>query len=201
MSQLPRRRRIDIEDVGDVTVVTFLDKRLLDEQNIQLIGQQLFAVVDEQGRRRVLLDMGNVEYFSSAMLGKLLVTLKKLDAAGGRLAACGLASGITEVWEITPLHRLIRAFPTRDLAMRFLGRGAGEELLVACPVGCPGVARASAARTGGEAYLRCPACDARFQVVLPPVPVGGEAEAAVAALGDVTDGPPLTVKVSRPREG
>src|SRR5208283_4492889 len=56
MSSQPRRSRLEVEDIGDVTVVNFVDRKILDEQNIQIIGQQLFSLVDELGRRKVLLN-------------------------------------------------------------------------------------------------------------------------------------------------
>jgi hypothetical protein len=31
---VPSRRRLEVEMVGDVTVVNFLDKRILDEQSV-----------------------------------------------------------------------------------------------------------------------------------------------------------------------
>jgi anti-sigma B factor antagonist len=49
MSQQPRRRRLEVEDSGDVAVVHFVDKKILDEQNIQMIGDDLFRLVDELG--------------------------------------------------------------------------------------------------------------------------------------------------------
>src|SRR5438034_3192904 len=60
-----RSQRLEVEDIGDVTVVNFTDKKILDEQNIQLIGEQLFRLVDELGRRKLLLNFRNVEYLSS----------------------------------------------------------------------------------------------------------------------------------------
>ena len=47
MSAQPRRRRLEVEDIGDVTVVNFVDRKILDEQNIQVIGEQLFSLVDD----------------------------------------------------------------------------------------------------------------------------------------------------------
>ena len=70
--QTPRRRRLEVEDIGDITVVNFVDKKILDEQNIQVIGEQLFSLVDELGRRKILLNFKNVEFLSSAALGKKL---------------------------------------------------------------------------------------------------------------------------------
>src|SRR2546430_16938139 len=84
MSTQPRRRRLEVEDIGDVTVVNFVDRKILDEQNIQIIGEQLFSLVDQEGMRKLLLNFGNVEYLSSAALGKLIPLNKKLQAAGGR---------------------------------------------------------------------------------------------------------------------
>ena len=38
--------RIDVSDVGDVSVVQFRDRKILDESNIQEMGQELFELVD-----------------------------------------------------------------------------------------------------------------------------------------------------------
>src|SRR3974377_875551 len=100
MTSQPRRRRLEVEDIGDVTVVNFTDRKILDEQNIQVIGEQLFSLVDEAGRKKVLLNFGNVEYLSSAALGKLITLNKKLQAVGGRLIMCNIGPEIYDVCEI-----------------------------------------------------------------------------------------------------
>ena len=88
MSQPPRRRRLEIEDIGDITVVTFLLRRILDKLDIQVIGEQLFSLVDEVGRRKILLNVSKVELLSGAALGKLTALHQKLQAVGGRLFLC-----------------------------------------------------------------------------------------------------------------
>src|SRR6266478_8561678 len=105
MSEKHRRRRLEVEDIGDVTVVNFVDRKILDEQNIQIIGEQLFGLVDEVGRRKLLLNFGNVEFLSSAALGKFITLQKKLQAASGRLILCGIDPEIYEVFEITHLDK------------------------------------------------------------------------------------------------
>jgi anti-sigma B factor antagonist len=105
MSSQPRRRRLEVEHIGDVTVVNFVDRKILDEQNIQVIGDQLFSLVDQEGLRKLLLNFGNVEYLSSAALGKLITLNKKLQAAGGRLILCNIDPQIYEVFEITKLDK------------------------------------------------------------------------------------------------
>jgi anti-sigma B factor antagonist len=107
MSAQPRRRRLEVEDIGDVTVVNFTDRKILDEQNIQIIGEQLFSLVDELGRTKLLLNFGNVEYLSSAALGKLITLNKKLQGVKGKLILCNIHPQIYEVFEITKLNKLL----------------------------------------------------------------------------------------------
>ncbi len=106
MTAQPKRRRLEVEDIGEVTVVNFTDKKILDEQNIQVIGEQLFNLVDELGRRKILLNFRNVEYLSSAALGKFITLNKKVKAAEGTLILCSIDPQIYEVFEITKLNKL-----------------------------------------------------------------------------------------------
>lgn len=110
-------RRIDIEEVGDVTVVRFLDKRILDETNIQLIGNQLFGLVDEDQRSKIVLDFTNVEYLSSAALGKLITLDKKVKAVKGKLRLCGIRPEIYEVFSITRLNKVFTIFDDQEKAL------------------------------------------------------------------------------------
>ena len=105
-SQPARRRRLEVEDIGDIAVVNFVDKKILDEQNIQMIGDDLFRLVDELGRRKVLLNFSNVEFMSSAALGKLIALRKKVQEAGGKLVLCRIRPEIYEVFVITRLDKM-----------------------------------------------------------------------------------------------
>jgi anti-sigma B factor antagonist len=118
MSSPPRRRRLEVEDIGEVTVVNFTDRKILDEQNIQIIGEQLFSLVDEAGRRKLLLNFGNVEYMSSAALAKLITLNKKLQPVGGRMILCNVDAQIMEVFEITKLNKLFTILPTEQEALQ-----------------------------------------------------------------------------------
>src|SRR6202045_17370 len=106
MSSRRKRRRLEVEDYGDITVVNFIDRKILDEQNIQKIGEDLFSLVDELGRKKILLNFSNVEYLSSAALGKFITLNKKVHASGGKLVMCNINEEIFEVFEITKLNRL-----------------------------------------------------------------------------------------------
>lgn len=108
MSAEPRKRRLEVEEIGDVTVVNFVDRKILDEQNIQIIGEQLFELVDSEGRKKILLDFKNVDYLSSAALGKLITLNKKANTSGGKLVLCNIRPEIKEVFEITKLDKFFK---------------------------------------------------------------------------------------------
>jgi anti-sigma B factor antagonist len=118
MSTQPRRRRLEVENIGDVTVVNFVDRKILDEQNIQIIGEQLFSLVDEESSRKMLLNFGNVEYLSSAALGKLITLNKKLQNAKGKLILCNIDPQIHEVFEITKLDKFFRIIKDEQTALQ-----------------------------------------------------------------------------------
>ena len=118
MSQQPRRRRLEVEDSADVAVVNFIDKKILDEQNIQMIGDDLFRLVDELGRRKILLNFSNVEFLSSAALGKLITMNRKVQAVRGKLLLCNITKEIREVFEITKLDKLFTIMPDEQAALQ-----------------------------------------------------------------------------------
>jgi len=118
MSSQPRRRRLEVEQIGDVTVVNFVDRKILDEQNIQILGDQLFSLVDHDGLRKLLLNFGNVEYLSSAALGKLITLNKKLQGVGGRLVLCNIDPQIYEVFEITRLDKFFNIQKEEQAALQ-----------------------------------------------------------------------------------
>jgi anti-sigma B factor antagonist len=99
-------RRLDVTEVGDVTVVRFLDHKIVEDVNIQELGQEMFRLVESDGRRRVLLDFSSVDFLSSAALGKLITLDKKMKAHGGALKLANIRREIYEVFDITKLNRL-----------------------------------------------------------------------------------------------
>jgi anti-sigma B factor antagonist len=111
------KQHLKVEMNGDVAEVQFLVKRILDEPTIQAIAEQLFGLVDQDGKRKLLLNFTNVEYMSSAALGKLINLHKKLQALKGQLAMCNVIPQIFEVFAITKLDKIFKIFPDVDGAM------------------------------------------------------------------------------------
>ncbi len=99
-------RRLELSEVGDVTVVQFVDRKILDEANIQDLGQELFQLVEADERKKILLSFTSVDFLSSAALGKLITLDKKVKAHNGTLKLCNIRPEIYEVFAITKLNKL-----------------------------------------------------------------------------------------------
>lgn len=114
---MSKDRRIDIEEIGAVTVVRLLEKKILDEANIEALGQELYALVDRDGRRKVVLDFKAVEYLSSAALGKLVSLEKKMNLAKGKLVLCSIRKDIYEVFKLLQLPKVLTICSDVDEAL------------------------------------------------------------------------------------
>jgi anti-sigma B factor antagonist len=99
-------QRLDIDEVGDVTVVRFRDHKIVEDINIQQLGQEMFQLVEVDNRDKLLLNFSTVGFLSSAALGKLITLDKKMKAHGGSLKLSNIRPEIYEVFAITKLNRL-----------------------------------------------------------------------------------------------
>ena len=99
-------QRLDVNEVGDVTVVRFRDHKIVEDISIQQLGQELFHLVEVDNRDKLLLNFSSVDFLSSAALGKLITLDKKMKAHGGSLKLSNIRPEIYEVFAITKLNRL-----------------------------------------------------------------------------------------------
>jgi anti-sigma B factor antagonist len=105
------QRRLETSEVGDVTVVRFVDRKILDVTNIHELGRELFQLVEEQNRKKLLLNFSTVEFLSSETLGELIKLEKKVKQHTGKLVLTNIKPEIYEVFAITRLNKL---FDIRD---------------------------------------------------------------------------------------
>ena len=110
-------KRLNVSDVGDVTVVQFRDQEIMDDLGIHETGQELVRLVDEEGRRKVLLNFASVGFMSSAALGKLITLNKRVKGQGGVLKMCNIRPEIREIFAVTRLDRLFDIQPDEPEAL------------------------------------------------------------------------------------
>ena len=103
---MPAYLRVEVTEVGDVTVIRFRSRRIVDDVDIQELGSELFSLVETDKRDKLLLNFSTVDFLGSAALGKLITLDKKMKARGGVLKLSNIKPEIYEVFAITQLNRL-----------------------------------------------------------------------------------------------
>lgn len=106
-----------ISEIRGVTVVNFRDVSILDGVAIEQISDQLYALVDEKARRKLVLDFSHVKFLCSTMLGVLVSLEKKSQAIGGKTVICGLRPELYKVFKIMNLHKVLEFAESEEKAL------------------------------------------------------------------------------------
>jgi anti-sigma B factor antagonist len=110
--------RLRVRDKNGVTQIEFIDRNILDEANIQHIGEEIGAIIDKGAKPRLLISFQNVDHLSSAALGTLITINTRVKNKGGQLRLADIDPQIYEVFVITKLNRLFQIHPTSDDALK-----------------------------------------------------------------------------------
>ena len=105
----------NVTDNG-VHISKLVPSKILDELQINEIGQQIIALIDK-GARKLVLDFSNVDHLSSSALGMLITTKKRLDSVNGSLKLCSIQPQIFQVFQITKLNKLFTIYDTTAEAL------------------------------------------------------------------------------------
>jgi len=100
--------RLRVKKLEDVTQIEFIDRNILDEANIQMIGEEIGALVDAHPKPKLLISFVNVDHLSSAALGTLITINNKVKGRGGQLRLADIDPQIYEVFVITRLNKLFQ---------------------------------------------------------------------------------------------
>ncbi len=120
-AQRGRRRLVELTTLGvdhdGVMRIEFIDRNILDEANIQQIGEEIGKIVDGQSQPKVLISFQNVDHLSSAALGTLITINNKIRGKEGQLRLADIDPQIYEVFVITKLNKLFQIFDSADQAL------------------------------------------------------------------------------------
>lgn len=97
---------LSFETHGPITVGEVKTASVLDAMNVTEFGQELSAHAQAHPGVNLLLDFGQVDYLSSAVLTELLKVHQIAEKTGGSLRLCALNGDIRNVFEITNLNKM-----------------------------------------------------------------------------------------------
>ena len=103
---------IKVTDTRRVALVEVAGR--VDSTTASKLGEQLNAVIDD-GKNRIVLDLENVEYMSSAGLREIVTALKKVQnlASRGDLRIASPSERVREVLELAGLDEIFKIFDTQ----------------------------------------------------------------------------------------
>lgn len=112
--------RLSIRQIQGVTMAEFLDKEIyiFDELSVHEIGESLFATVLEHSSIKLLLSFLNVDYFSSALLGTLIILSKKVAENGGTFKLCSINPSIYQMFVLTKLDQIFEIYEDEKKALQ-----------------------------------------------------------------------------------
>jgi anti-anti-sigma factor len=111
---------LEVDQVGEVTIVRFKIPWILKEGTIEAIGEALYGLAAGPDCRKIVLNFGNVKSLASTMFGKLTALHQRIDAGGGRLALCNIDPGLQEVFETVKLVGLLPIYENEQEAIQSL---------------------------------------------------------------------------------
>ena len=98
--------RIIVEYGTDVTIVTFTEERIVDEEQIRELQESFEPIIEKNQDKELILNFINVKFMTSALLGLLVRIHKNVCELDGHLRLSNLDSNLRKVFEITQLTKV-----------------------------------------------------------------------------------------------
>ena len=84
---------------------------LTEDVNLEQFGHELFALVEQFGCRRLIVDLHEVRVVTSAGLGKMITLHRKMHRHGGTVVFCQLQEAVEEVLHTSRLITYLHVAP------------------------------------------------------------------------------------------
>jgi anti-sigma B factor antagonist len=109
--------RLRVKRDGGVIQVQFRDRNILDEANIQQIGEEIKQIIEAEPKPKLLIDFHEVDHLSSAALGTLITINNQIRTLQGQLRLSNIDPQIYQVFLITRLNKLFEIHETTEKAI------------------------------------------------------------------------------------
>jgi anti-sigma B factor antagonist len=116
---LAEYQTIVVKYVDGVAIVNFLETvSMFEGDKVEAVGKELSDLAESRKEPRILLNLSNAHFMSSAMLAHLVKLLRKVQAAKGRIRLCGLRPVIMDAFKVSHFDRIFEIFPDETAALR-----------------------------------------------------------------------------------
>ncbi len=96
-----------------------IPQKRLDTENSPEVAEKITEKIQD-GEQKIIFDLGQTDYVSSAGLRVFLVTAKLLKPKKGKMALCNANNQILQVFEISSFHSIVKYLDTLDEAVEYV---------------------------------------------------------------------------------
>ena len=119
---------LDIRETGNVLIIGFIRADMTDAGLITKIGDEIYHIVKEVEKPRLVVDFAKVERLSSATLGMLVSLRKVVQKMDGQLRISNVANGLMEIFKLTRLDVTLGVCKSTEVAMESFRRRSDEAM-------------------------------------------------------------------------
>jgi anti-sigma B factor antagonist len=110
---------MEITERRTAEIVTLSLSGKLDTTTAKTFEEKILAQI-ESGERRIVIDLAQVDYISSAGLRVFVLAAKRLNIANGKMVLCSLKDPVKEVFDIAGFSSIFSIHGSQDEATKHL---------------------------------------------------------------------------------
>lgn len=102
---------LQVDADAGIAVAKFHYEQLTEEDNLEQLGQELFALVEQFQYFKIIADLTPLKYVTSSVLGKFITLHRKLVRNEGQLILCNIHPELREVLDTSRLLTYFNSAP------------------------------------------------------------------------------------------
>ena len=104
--------------VDNVRVATLHDSKIMGEDASLEVSRELTRLVNDMGEPSLVVNLGNVEFMASAMIGKLVLIRNQCKGREINFSLCSLHGNVAEAIGLVQLDKIVSLFEDEDVAIQ-----------------------------------------------------------------------------------
>jgi len=110
---------ITYRNVDGVAVVSFMETvSMFDTDKVKDVGSELMDLVESKKYTKLILNLSNARFVSSAMLANLVKLHRKVQEVKGRIRLCCLRPVIMDAFKVSNFDRIFEIFADEAAALK-----------------------------------------------------------------------------------
>lgn len=103
--------------VDNVRVATLNDTKIMGEDASLEVSREITRIINEMPERALVINLGNVQFMASAMIGKLVLIRNQCKSRDVEFSLCSLHGNVAEAIGLVQLEKIVKLFDDEEKAI------------------------------------------------------------------------------------